>query len=74
MDTPRGIEGLKAHHLKPTILNLSSFPNPAPCPQNELGFLLSCLKKKQRGNYNLATLNFDRCTGDRKRSQIQEAF
>lgn len=39
-----------------------------------MGFLLSSLKNKQRGIYKLATLNFDRCTGDKKRSQIQEAF
>lgn len=62
---------------KPTeahFINFSPFLNPVPCPYDELGFLLSSLKEKQRGNYKLATLNFDHCTGDKKRSQIQEAF
>lgn len=55
------------------------FPNPSSIVNffyfwNELGFLFSSLMNKQRGNYKLATLNFDHCTGNKKRCQIQEAF
>lgn len=48
--------------------NLSYFLNPVTFLfWNELEFLLSSLRNKQRGNYKLATLNSDHCTGDKKK-------
>lgn len=50
--------------------NLSYFLNPVTFLfWNELGFLLSSLRNKQKGNYQLTTLNSDHCTGDKKKKR-----
>lgn len=52
--------------------NLSYFLNPVTFLfWNELGFLLSSLRNKQKGNYKLATLNSDHCTGDKKKKEVK---